>query len=294
MINDSLVELKEAIMLDLRLGRVKLPSLPEVAVKIRQALYSERHNASQLAKIVQLDPALTTRLIRIANSVYYGSSTKVDTCRAAIARLGLPATRNVATSLSMHHAFKTNEPKLRKHLQTAWNHGYRVAATCYVLAEVSPSLEPDKAMLAGLVHNIGVLPLIPYLERFPEIIERPVLVERITDSWQGKFGAQLLKYWNFDDSMVQVPLNCNNWMRAEGEKLDYVDAVLIARVHALLADPAKHRELPPLQQMPAFRKLPSNRFGQDGSLRIIQEAKAEIAMLMQLLKGSQADEKDVG
>lgn len=279
---EGLKGLHQQIISDYRQGRIALPSMPEVAFRLREAVRDERFNFDQLGKLVQLDPALSSRLIQIANSPRYRGSHKVDSCRDAISRLGISATSNLATSLALSNVFQTRQPRLQQAMKAAWQHGSRVAAVSHVLASVTPGLKPERAMLVGLVHNIGTLPLLRYLEAYPDLLERAGLVEQLLQRLQGKLGGLLLRHWGFSEEIAAVPEHAEDWFYDNGGKADYVDIVLVARVHALFGQPGA--ELPALQEMPSYSKLPISRFGADASIQLIEEANEEIGILMQMLQ----------
>lgn len=285
MSTEALAKLRKQIIEDYRTGKLKLPSQPEIALRIRQALNNERHSANQLSRIVQLDPALAARLLQIANSARYFGSSKLSSCRDAIARLGLPATRNLATSLAMHNAFNFKQPQVKKYLDEVWRQSYHVAAIAHVLGAITPGIKQDQAMLGGLVHNIGVLPLLPYLGETPELVEDPATMDLVIGRMKGQLGTLLLRHWQFDESLVSIPQEADNWLRDHEGPADYVDIVLVSRIHSQFGGKKGGAMLQSLRDMPAFQKLPISRFGPDASIQLIEEANEEIGMLKQLLRG---------
>ena len=118
----------------------------------------EDRSLGEVARVVQLDPALAARLVQIANSPRYRTGHSVKDCLGAVTRLGIEATRNLATSLALRSVYPGDSAAARDYLKETWLESCRVGAVCHVLASVTPGLRPDRALLAGLVHNIGVLP----------------------------------------------------------------------------------------------------------------------------------------
>lgn len=285
---DALNQLTTRIREDARLGRLQLPTLPDVAFKIRRALEDEEQNAYRIARIVQLDPALSARLLQVANSARYLGSTKVSDVREAIARLGLVATRNLAVALSLHHVFRCSQPGLRRYLVDLWKDSCRVAAVANVLAAITPGLKADLALLGGLTHNIGTLPLAPYLQDFPELQRDTDALDLILGRLRSRLGSALLRHWGFDEQLIPIPQEADDWLRDSGsEQPDYVDVVLVSRVHARFGQKGGSAMLRSLGTMPAFQKFPISRLGPDASIQLIQEAQGEIGAMMHLLRGSE-------
>ncbi len=91
----TISELIGRVKKDARIGGIRLPTLPDVAVKVRRMLESEDHDIGQIVRIVQLDPSLTARLLQVANSPRYLGTRSVANVRDAIARLGMRTTRSL-------------------------------------------------------------------------------------------------------------------------------------------------------------------------------------------------------
>jgi len=281
---NSLKKLEQCIVKDYREGRLPLPSMPDIAFRIYQAIREESLNAQQLGRLMQAEPALTARLIQVANSTRYIGSGRVDSCHGAITKLGLGATRNLAVSILMRNAYQSRHPVLKTYLNNLWEHSSRVAAVAFVLAGLTPGFAPDRALLGGLVHNIGALPVVYYLERSPELLLQGVDVPALLARLSGPLGSVLLRQWRFDAELVDIPRYAGQWDYAGGDSLDYVELVLVARAHALLGRALAGEEPPPLAQIPAFRKMPISRLGPDASIELIDEANDEMALLLRLLR----------
>ena len=145
---------------DLSNNRLQLPSVPDVALKIRHALHDENSNFRQIANIIASDPAITTKIIKTANSALYRSIHKIDDCQMAVTRLGTKVTSQLVTSFSMKELFTTKNRDLKRKMQAVWNHSREVAALSFVLAKITPGFNPEHALLAGLLHDIGAIPII--------------------------------------------------------------------------------------------------------------------------------------
>ena len=283
---ESAKVLQQEIVDDLRNHRIKLPNIPDVMYRIRDALMEEGKSFEEIGKIVQLDQSLTTRLIQVSNSPLFRGVSKVNTAQAAISWLGLSVVRNLATSLALKNAYTGNEPRVKRLLSEVWAESCRVSAISQVLGSVTVGIKPDKALLAGMIHNIGVLPFVNYLERYPELLNNGTQLHHVMGKLQGKLGAVLLRHWQFDEAFYDVPLAVEDLQYESGDsKPGYADIVLVAKVHSRFGRKGGEKAVASLPMMPAFQKLPIRHLGPSGSMEVLEKSKGEIETLMNVLRG---------
>ena len=281
--SSQLENISSHILAEFDAGRLIVPSLPEVISRIREAIRDERKGTRQVAKLIQLDPGLTARLVQIANSPSYRSYFPIDSCQMAVTRLGLKLTRNLVTCLVMHNIFNIKSPLIYKRVQNLWRHSCHVAAICFVLAELHKGqLEPEKALLAGLVHDIGVLPVLHYVMAYPDIMENESELDKLIGQLRGTLGRKILEKWNFSHDLVEVPEEAEQWMRESPGTVDYVDLVIIAQVHSFFGT-AHAETVPPLAELPAFGKMTISKLGPDASIELLHGAKEEIRKMVNVL-----------
>lgn len=267
---------------DLLDDRLVIPTLPKLAVKIRRSVEDPNINSSRLAKVIQTDPALTGKLLKAANSVLYRRATVADTCAKAITRIGFDTTRHLVTSFLMRHLFSTRNPYIKSRMKKLWQHSINVASICFVLAQHSRKVDPETALLAGLMHDIGVLAVLNYAEKHREIATDPKRLDKVINGLRGKTGAIILKKWGFKDDMVTVALEAERYMRDPDGKADLCDYVNIAQLHSFLGTD-KMKSLPLITDVPAFHKMPVGELTPQLSLRIIEDAKEQIAEIRTML-----------
>lgn len=263
---------------------LKLPTIPDVALKIRRAINDERANSAKISRVVQLDPAITARLVQISNSPLFRGRKKIESCPEALTRLGLRATQDIVTSLSLKSVFKARSPSIRRHMRDLWSHSSYVAAISAVLAHKTPGFDPDRAMLAGLIHDIGVVPVLTYADRNPLLRNCPS--EEMTQAvhrLRAVVGTMIMRKWNFPPDFDDVILNAENWHRDELPDPDYADIVIISQLHSFIGDISRVQKLPQMDKLPAYRKLVSGRLDIDMSLNILDEANEEIRHIQLML-----------
>lgn len=279
----QLAQIAKQILKDVESDRLVVPSLPEVITRIRQAINDQKRGTQQIAKLIQLDPGLTARLIQIANSSSHRGDYPIDTCQMAITRLGLRTTRNLVTCLVMHNIFNAESPKLHKRIRTLWKHSCKVAAIAYVLAKVNKGqLDPDKALLAGLIHDIGVLPILHYAADYPELLKNETLFSDLVHDLRGKLGRHILEKWDFDPELLPVPEGAEDWQYSHGDRIDFVDVVIVAQIHSKFGA-EKESEIPVLADLPAFKKMSIAQLGPGASVELLHEAQDEVQAMVQML-----------
>lgn len=247
---EFLTELVDAITND----RLTLPTLPEVALKIREAVDNPDVSAGQIAAVIAQDAALAARIIRVANSPLMRGTVAVDNLQLAITRMGISLVRNLATGLAMEQMFQATHDAVDKRLRGSWTHSLDVASISHVLASNFTKLKPDQATLAGLVHEIGILPILTLAEEHPQILKNEAVLDKIIGRLHGKVGRAILKAWEFPEEIIQVPVGCTDFTRDSGPKADYVDVVTVAKFQSYPAGEGPFANLD-TSKVPAFKKL---------------------------------------
>jgi HD-like signal output (HDOD) protein len=212
--------------------RLTLPTLPEVALKIREAVEDPDVSCASLADVIAQDAALAAKIIKVANSPLMRGTVSVDNLQLAITRMGLGFVRNLATGLAMEQMFQATNDEIDKRLRQSWEHSLQVASISHVLAKHFTKLQPDQATLAGLIHEIGTLPILTLAEDSPEILEHEDILDRIIERLRGRVGHAILEAWDFPEEMKLVPLHCTDFNRNESETADYIDVVQVAKLQS--------------------------------------------------------------
>lgn len=262
-----------------------VPSMPDIALRVRSAIDDQNKDIEDIARIVQADPALTARLVQVANSPLYRGQGPVNSCRNAVTRLGLKQTRNLVYSFALKQLFRSTLPALRQRMILLWQHTTSVAAISAVLAKLTPGFEVDRGLLAGLIHDIGILPIMAYAERYPQLVSDAAVFDNIVARLRGQIGALVLRRWEFDDELINVALDAENWDRmGNPDKADYADLVIIAQMHSYIGT-SRMAKLPAIDQVPAFNKLVLGKLSPRMSVQILEDAREDIAEVERLLLG---------
>ncbi len=247
---EFLNELVDAIKND----RLTLPTLPEVALKIRDAANDPDVTSNSLAGVIAQDAALAARIIKVANSPLLRGAVVVDNLQLAITRMGISFVRNLATGLAMEQMFQATHDAVDKRLRESWEHSLEVASISHVLASNFTKLKPDQATLAGLVHQIGILPILTLAEENPQILEKEAVLDKIIERLHGKVGRAIMKAWEFPVELLDVPLGCLDFTRNPPGGADYVDVVTVAKIQCYTEENTPYPDLD-TDTIPAFAKL---------------------------------------
>ncbi len=275
--------LLEALLRDLDQDQLVLPSLPDVAVRLGRAMRDENTNARKLANVIQTDPAITTKLIRAANSPLYAGVTPVDSCAAAIIRLGADTTHKLVLTFALRELFQTRSALLKGQMQALWEHSVKVSALSFVLAKIFGNFNPEHALLAGLLHDIGNVAILSYAERFPEVANDTSKLEQVMTDMRGRIGSAILKSWGFIEDLILVAEEAEHWLRDHEGRADYADLVIIAQLHTFIGKP-EMSHLPTLDQVPALKKFDAGELTPKLSLKILDKAEEKIARAEMLLR----------
>ncbi|HED34930.1 MAG TPA: HDOD domain-containing protein [Gammaproteobacteria bacterium] len=219
-----LSELKAAIESD----QLILPTLPEVAIKIREAVEGESASAQQIAETLTQDASLSARLIQVSNSPLYRSRNPIEDLQMAVTRLGIRMVRDLVVSLAMKQIYQATSDVLDEHFRRSWNTSVEVAAICRMLATTVPGINPEQALLAGLIHNIGALPILVLAEDDEELINDSDALGDIIKELRGPVGVLILETWNFGDAMTEVVREANNFSYKHDGGANLVDLVQIS------------------------------------------------------------------
>ncbi len=241
------------LLQDLAKGRLTLPTLPEVALRVREVVDDEDANLGDIVGVITTDAALSARLVQVANSPLLRGSRAVDSVDMAVSRLGMKLVRDMVVSMAMQQMFQATSDVTDRKLRAVWEHSTQVAAISHALASGFTRLSPEQAMLAGLVHDIGILPVLVRAEDVPELLEDEAMLDKLIATAHGPIGKAILEAWNFPPELVAVAEGHEELQRAS-EKIDYVDVVTVANLQSYIG--TNH----PLTQqdwrtVPAFRRL---------------------------------------
>jgi HD-like signal output (HDOD) protein len=270
---------------ELKSGNCELPSMPDLAPRIGAVIDDPTTASEHIARVIQTDPALAARVMSVVNSAAYNTGPAIQNLSQAVSRIGRKQIRNLVFSFIVKGMFRTKSTKLKKRMQALWSHSCHVGAIAAILAKQTPGLDAERALLAGLVHDIGVVPVLDKARQYPRLLDDPEMLDQIAAQLRGEIGVLTLRQLGFDKEFIDIAARAEDWMRAGEAVPDYLDVVLLAQLHALVGTPQMH-DVPRIDKIPAFRKLAGGALSPRGSMAIIDGAQRDIEELRSLLETS--------
>lgn len=212
--------------------KLVLPTLPEMALKVREVADDPNASIKSLAQTIGHDAALTARIIKVANSPIFRAPREIEDLNMALSRLGIQYTSNLAIGLAMEQMFQATSDLVDRRLREVWTHSSEIAGMCNILCKHCSNLRADQATLAGLVHQIGILPILSFAEKYPVLLKDSITLEKIIEEIQADLGVKILTAWEFPSELRQVPLNYKNYTR-DIPSADYADFITVATLQSL-------------------------------------------------------------
>jgi HD-like signal output (HDOD) protein len=231
--SEIIEQIKNSIIAAIDNDQLVLPTLPEVALQVREAAADENIDIQKLSNVITNDAALTARIIKVANSPLLRASQKIEDLKMAVSRLGIDYTANLATGLAMEQMFQATSDIIDEKMREVWTRSTEVAGISHVLARHYTRLKPDQATLAGLIHKIGVLPVLTYAEDHRKLLKDIALLDQLIESAYPVIGRKILEAWKFPEALQLVPEEHIRFNRVV-DKVDYADVVMVANLQSYI------------------------------------------------------------
>jgi len=264
---------------DLFEDKISLPSLPEVAQRIQRVFSDEDVEVSKITEVLLTDPAITAKLIKIANSPVYQGVAATNTLQAAIVRLGMDTTYKQVMAYAVNELFKSSSSVVTQRMSKLLSHSRKVAAISRLLAKKTGMFDPEQAMLAGLTHDLGVLVIVEYFHKHSEHLAEPEKMEQAIASMRPMITGQLMRKWNFSNEVIAVAEECEDWFRNPDDSADLCDLIIVAQYHSLMGSPDL-QTMPPISIIPAMSKL---KIGIQDSIDLIKQSNRELSEIERIL-----------
>ena len=222
---------------ELSKGQIELPSFPDAAIKVRQALTDEEVSIEKVQRLVSSEPALAARIMQMANSAALNhTGKKILDVKSAIARIGFNLVRSASLVFAMAQMRKAESlAPVRDLLQAHWQRSNKVAAFCHILAKRFSKVNPDTALLTGLLHGVGRLYIISRSVRHPKLFTNAAAFVGIEREWGPAITDALLGNWGLDGAVLDAVRDYEDLARVHEGATDLTDilavGVLLASLH---------------------------------------------------------------
>ena len=222
----------ERLAEDLKDERLELPSFPDAVLRVQRALQSEHSSADEVVTIVSSEPALAARLLKIANSVEFRrADSEITDLRKAIARMGFNMVRTVAVSFALRQLRRKDElVAIKGQLESIWQESIETAAYCYVLARRFAKVNPDQAMLAGLLHVLGKLYIVMRANDLE--VHDDNCIQDIVKDWHATIAQAITENWGLPEVLQQAVAHQDELMEPQEGSLSQIDVLQAAKILA--------------------------------------------------------------
>ncbi|MFU8788097.1 MAG: HDOD domain-containing protein [Methylobacter sp.] len=265
-----------------RENKLSLPSLPNVALRLKEAMEKDL-GVNDVVKIVGVDAAIVAKLIQLANSALYSPISPVTNCHNAVTRLGLDQTRKLVMSISLKQLFYCQNPQLMAKMQDLWKNSLYISSLSFVLAQENGSVNPEDALLAGLVSDIGIIPILHFAEQNPDEYPSLDILDSAIPFLSPSVGTLVLHTLGFTPELAMIPKYAEDWFyESGGDKPDLADIVILAKLHSYFGT-RRAKEIPYMNSIPAYIKLKNSKLTPDFSLDVLHKAQHRIKAAMNFL-----------
>jgi len=273
--------LVEALNLELAGEKIDLPSFPDVATRVRRALTNEQVDLEQVVRIVSAEPALAARLMQLANSAALNPSGKrFADLRSAISRIGFNMARSAAIAFAMSQLRRAEAYKsVADALGELWHESAHVAAMSHVVARRFTQINPDTALLAGLLQGVGKLYLLTRAARYPALLADVGSYQRLVAEWHGRLAEAILRNWELSDEIIVALAAAEGVEREHQGTTDLGDVLAVAGALANLAPDPRPAEMLFLG-IPAARRM---KLDAEACSAVLAESHEAICSLRQAL-----------
>lgn len=208
-------------------GIEEISSLPTTFIKVSELLEDPECRGSDLAKAIEMDQALTMKLMKLANSAFYGFRGKVGNVNRAISIIGFKMLKGIVLTISVKSVFNGFGKDSPVNMKSFWQHSIGCGITSRVLAGYKGEKNPETYFMAGFLHDIGRLVLLEYLpEEYRQIHDTAQNDERLLRDVEAEVlgfshadaGGELIRTWDLPDFLVTAvthhhdPSQCEDFL----------------------------------------------------------------------------------
>ncbi len=258
-----------------------LPPMPEASLRLRQLLTNDAPSHEQATALLENFPNPAEHLMEFAALPLLGHIQPGSRLLDVVRQLDSRRLVNLVLAFELHHVFEGDEPSLRKVFNKRWHLSLQRAAVSAGLAQHLPHLEEEDALLAGLLQDIGSLPLLRELHQWPQVSRLEVDLQRLCEQLSAEVGVLLLSAWKLPANLQDCARLRRDWCRQHKGPVDLADVVQVAS--QLLEEPRNDDRL---ARLPAYQRM------ELPTPQVLRAELAEVVALWLKLLGGRPPEAD--
>ncbi len=272
-------EILRKIAAELERGEVSFPTHALVAMKLQRALDDPDCQVDEATRLIKAEPLLAARVVALANSTAFGASGRAITdVRSAVLRLGFRYLRSLATAVVTRQLAVTTSPADRQLAARLWEHTAHVAALAHVIARKVTHLDPETAMFAGIVHEVGAFYLISRAGEYPGLLDEDF--SAWTETGEADVGRAVLKALSVPQAVIDAIEVCwQGFLAMPPTSLG--DTLLLADELAPVESPLRDLDGCPREGMAASIDM---LIGEETLSEIMQESAEDVQSLTAALR----------
>ncbi|PRC95039.1 HDOD domain-containing protein [Solimicrobium silvestre] len=245
-VNNSEFEFIQGLTADLSAPVLIFPTSLKTTMNIRHAIIQDNISNDNLARIISTEPVLSAQVLKLSNSAAFNSTGKVTTeLRKATMRLGFAKVRNLTIAVGMKQlaAHQDVNGEISVLMEGLWSRSLRVAALSHVIAQNLTKVNPDDAMLAGLLHDVGKFYILNRAKHYQSLFTSHQALWNVVDDWHSNIGAAILENWEVSDDIRNAVQNFGNPKYEHLGALDLTDVIVAADILDAHFDDRSKRKL---------------------------------------------------
>jgi HD-like signal output (HDOD) protein len=271
----------QALASELSGGKIELPGFPHIVMRVQKVLGDENADSNRIVKVLGSEPVLASQIVRMANSAALNpSGALVTDLRAAVSRVGLDTVRSATIAFAVR---QLRDAPLLKGLEAPlgllWKRSVLVASLSCVIARRLTTVNPDTALLGGLLQGIGRLYILTRASGHRTLFADQESYQAIEQDWHLSIAAALLENWGIADEIVQAVHESENFERESRGPLGLADVLVVGTILA------EHHNQPQVLNAQVHCAKPLQRLKLDATAceAFIAESKVDIESLREAL-----------
>ena len=235
---------------------LRLPSMPDVAMKVRSAISNESTTNDTLTAIIAKDPGLTAYLVQAASSPVYRRASPPKTLTEVVGLLGFAATSSLVMLHSSRNMVEIKNAAARKLFNHTWERLVVKTSVASFLAQRLKYRPVDQVQMAMLLTEVGSLSVLSAMLETSQTPDSNIYFQ-MCRQYSKQIGSAALTKWEVDQTIIDVLNDCGQWDKTWNEKLNLLDIANLALYYTVLMT-AENPSLPDIDTLAAYQKIPEN------------------------------------